>query len=190
MEQLNNGYASCYYLTKDGKIYNSSTKKFLKADDRHSFRLKTEEEKYKRVTLKELYKLVYNDIYCEDSIEDLEGEVWQPIEDTNNMYYVSNKGRVKSRAAYKAILLKPTLTAKGYYRVDISYEGQRQSKFIHRLVAAAFLMPPKSIDYHLHHKDYNKLNNEAANLEWLSVQQHTQIHQKRREQEKNATVSN
>lgn len=190
MKQLNNGYASCYYLTREGQIYNSSTKKYLKADSKHSFRLKTEEEKYKRVTLRELYKLVYDEWYCKDTIENLENEEWKEVEDTNKLYWISSKGRIKSYAAYEAILLKPTITANGYCRVDISYQGQRQSKLVHRLVAAAFLMPPKSIEEALHHKDYNKLNNAADNLQWLNPREHAKIHQERREQEKNATVSN
>lgn len=191
MKQLNNGYASCYYLTREGQIYNSSTKKYLKADSKHSFRLKTEAEKYKRVTLRELYKLVYNELYCEDTIENLENEEWKPIEDTNNIYWCSSKGRIKSKAGYKAILLKPTITAKGYCRVDIVYEGQRQSKLVHRLVAAAFLMPPKSIEEALHHKDYNKQNNAADNLQWLNAREHAKIHAAaRKEQKENATVSN
>lgn len=190
MQQVNNGFASCYYLTEAGEVYNSSLQRYLKSDSKHTFRLKTEEGQYKRVTLRELYKLVFGEWYCNDSIEDLEGEQWKEIEDTNGMYSISSKGRIKSRAAYNAILLKPTLTKYGYYRVDICYQGQRQSKLVHRLVAAAFLMQPKSIDYHLHHKDFNKLNNEAANLEWLSVQEHAKKHQERRELEKNGTVSN
>ena len=46
------------------------------------------------------------------------------------------------------------------------------SKLIHRLVAAAFLPLPDNIDYQLHHKDFNSLNNSADNLEWLSVSEH------------------
>ena len=73
--------------------------------------------------LKTLYKLVYNEIYCFDDIENLSGEQWKLIDNTNGIYYISNKGRVKSKAGYKARLLKPSITSHGYYRLDIMIDG-------------------------------------------------------------------
>jgi hypothetical protein len=59
-------------------------------------------------------------------------------------------------------------------------DGTRQSKLVHRLVAAAFLPFPKSLDMQLHHKDFNKHNNAASNLEWLAATAHKKIHQEQR----------
>lgn len=185
MKQINNGFLPYYYLTIEGKVYNDNTKKYLKEDIRHCVSLQTIEHKSKKKTIKELYKLIYNKNYCIDNIEDLKGEVWKEIEGGNGLYLISNYSRVKSLIGYNARILKPTITNRGYCRLDLILEGQRQSKLLHRLVAAAFLMPPKHIDYQLHHKDFNKLNNTAANLEWLSVQQHAKKHTERREQLKN-----
>lgn len=190
MQQVNNGYCSCYYLTEDGRLYDAAAGRYKEPTKDNRFILKTEDNKTKKIALRSLYKLVYNRPYSKDNIENLDNEVWQEIENTNGVYYVSNLGRVKSYAAYEAKLLKPTITTKGYQRLDIIQEGQRATKFVHRLVAAAFLLPPKSIDMQLHHKDFNKSNNAAANLEWLTVKQHTRKHLEQREKIKDAAEQN
>lgn len=187
MQQINNGFCSCYYLTEEGKLYDAAAGRYKKPTKDDRFILKTEDNKTKKIALRSLYKLVFNKPYCKDNIKDLDNEIWQEIENTNGVYYVSNLGRVKSYAAKEAKILRATISEKGYYRLDIIQEGQRATKFVHRLVAAAFLLPPKSIDMQLHHKDFNKDNNAAANLEWLTVQQHTKKHIEQREKIKNAT---
>lgn len=72
--------------------------------------------------------------------------------------------------------MKPYLTAKGYERVDIVIDNMRVSKLVHRLTASAFLPVPNGIDMVLHHKDNNKRNNSASNLEWLTHKQHIEKH--------------
>jgi hypothetical protein len=181
MKQILNDFDDCYWLTEEGKIYNKLEDSFIKIDNRHSFRLKTIEGKYKRLTLKALYRLVYNKEYCLDNILNLEGEEWKAIENTNNLYWISNKGRCKSYKYYEARILKPNIL-NGYERVDIIMsDGSRSSKLISRLVAAAFLLLPVSIDMELHHIDCNMLNNDASNLVWLTKQEHHKVHRKMQE---------
>lgn len=116
MQPINNGYADYYFLTTDGKIYNSKTKKYLSADHKHTFKL-LHKSGQKRISLKALYKLVYGKVFCIDNIESLENEIWKEIENTDGYYYISNYGRVKSLYKYEATLLKPTITASGYERL-------------------------------------------------------------------------
>lgn len=189
MKQIGNGYCSYYYLTKDGRIYNETTKEYKERTKNNCFVLKTEEGTSKKIALKTLYKLVYDDNYCDDNIIDIEGEEWKVISNTNNLYFVSNKGRVKSKQGYKAIILKPNITPNGYYRVDIVQEGKRISRFIHRLVASAFLEMPQSIDMHLHHKDCNKTNNNIDNIEWLTIEEHIKKHKEKRKESINDNTS-
>lgn len=187
MKQLKNGYDERYYLTKDGKLYNSTTKKYVKANVKHSYKIKTVGNSYKNISLKSLYRLVYNEEYCIDNIVDIEGEHWSAIEGTGNMYFVSDKGRVKSYKGYEAILLNQYKTSSGYNRVDIFQEGSRRSWLVHRLVGITFLPMPESMDHQLHHKDFNKNNCSADNLEWLRPAEHSEIHKQRREMKRSGS---
>lgn len=189
MQKINNGYCSYYYLTEDGRIYNAATKQYKAANSEHRFLLNREDGSRRKIALKPLYKMVYGKPYCKDSIESLDNEEWKEIDNTEGIYYISSLGRVKSYSGYEAIILKPTVTPKGYHRLDIIQEGQRATKFVHRLVAAAYLQPPKNIDMQLHHKDFNKSNNAVNNIEWLTVAEHNKKHLERREQLKNETIT-
>lgn len=177
MKQINNGFDERYYLTKGGEVYDSTRDKYKKADKQHVFKLRTVEGKYKKISLRPLYKLVYDEIYVIDNTEDLEGEEWKAIDRTDNIYWISDKGRVKSYASYEAKILKPYIN-NGYERVDIYQDGSRSTKSVNRLVAAAFLLPPKYIDMQLHHKNRNRADNRKENLVWLTAAEHREIHRK------------
>lgn len=183
MKQINNGYEEYYYLLEDGTIYNADTDKLLKPDSKHLYKLKAKDKSYKKVSIRTLYKTLYNRPFSKDEIKNLDNEQWKEITGTDGYYYVSNKGRVKSLQGYEAIILKPYSNQHGYERVDIIEEGQRQSKLVHRLVAAAWLPAPQNIDYQLHHKDFNKSNNAADNLEFLSAAAHAKKHIEERSKE-------
>ena len=184
MQQINNGFEACYMLEQDGRVYNAATKNYLKCDSKHCYTLKKTEGKNKRVSLKTMYKIVYNKIYCIDTIENItEQEEWREIPNTDGTYLASSEGRIKSLAGYEALILKPYITAAGYHKVHIVVEGQRSCKLVSRLVAAAFLLPPASIDMQLHHKN-GKDDNRAASLVWVTPAEHRAIHAAQREQEK------
>lgn len=179
MKQINNGFAEWYYLLEDGTIYNAKTDQIIQPTDEHAFILRTIDDHRKKVSLKPLYKLVYNKNYCKDDIVNLDNEQWKEIEDTDNFYYVSNKGRIKSLKGYQSRLLKPFYNKCGYARVDVIENGRRETRLLHRLVAAAFLPYPKSLKMQLHHKDFDKTNNAADNLIWLSAADHYKLHAER-----------
>lgn len=176
MQQIRNGFAGNYFIDENGTVRNILTGRILKQDKKHSYRLQTVTGQFVRVPLKRLYKLVFDNVYCKDEIISLENEQWKEIEGTEGNYFISNLGRVKSYMKYEAIIMQPTITAAGYERLQIKQEGLIINKFVHRLVAAAFLPAPQSIDYQLHHKDFNKRNNNAENLIWLSAAEHAKIH--------------
>lgn len=104
--------------------------------------IRTADNKRKKISLKTLYKLVFNKPFSIDNIDNLKEEQWKEIDGTEGLYYISNKGRVKSLQGYETIILKPFANKAGYLRVDIIEGGKRRTKLIHRLVAAAFLPFP------------------------------------------------
>lgn len=179
LKQINNGYEEYYYLKEDGTVFNAKTGRVLKPNEKHLFKLKQKEKGYKKISLKTLYKEVYGKPFCYDNIENLEDEEWKEIDNTFGQYLVSNMGRVKSLKNYNAIILKPYKNQYGYQRVDIIENGKRQSKLVHKLTAAAWLPMPEKIDYHLHHKDFDKTNNAANNLEFLPASDHVKKHAER-----------
>lgn len=92
-------------------------------------------------------------------------EEWKTIKYATN-YEVSNLGNIRHKG--KAKPLKPYISANGYYRVClITNEKQVKHKFVHRLVAETFIPNPLNKS-DVNHKDYNKLNNNLTNLEWMT----------------------
>ena len=55
----------------------------------------------------------------------------------------------------------------GYLTVDLSKECKITTTLVHRLVADAFIPNPNGLRY-VNHKDSNRQNNNANNLEWVT----------------------
>lgn len=147
--------------------------------DKHTYKLKTTEGKTKSISLKTLYKMVYNKVFCIDNISNENGEIWREIENTEQRYFVSNKGRIKSYCKYEATILKPAVTQKGYERLQIVQDGITFNKFVHILVATAFpedCGKPKDPTYQVHHINGNGQDNRSENLKWISEIEHIKIH--------------
>lgn len=92
-------------------------------------------------------------------------EIWKPIEGFDN-YQVSNWGRVKSLWFGKERILKPTKIGKGYLAVCL-YKGRSQhcKKYVHHLVASAFLENPHNLSC-INHINEVKTDNRSENLEY------------------------
>ena len=56
-------------------------------------------------------------------------------------------------------------------------EENRKTMFVHQLVAKAFLEPLKGATS-VNHKDKNRVNNNANNLQWMTIEENTSIAQK------------
>lgn len=96
-------------------------------------------------------------------------EIWEPVRGFEGLYSVSNRGRLKS---YKmnphGKVLKLTNKKGDYLRVVLQGIGKaRKSISVHRLVAEHFLPNPDGLP-EVNHKDGNRQNNEAENLEWVT----------------------
>lgn len=93
-------------------------------------------------------------------------EIWKAITDYENLYEVSNIGRVKNIRTGR--ILKPGIDRYGYYNVGLCKNGKQKTKNVHRLVAQEFLPNPDNLPC-VNHKDENKLNNRVDNIEWCTV---------------------
>ena len=92
-------------------------------------------------------------------------EIWCPIKGFENIYEVSDQGRVRSLKFGKERILKPALTTQGYLIVGLCKNGEIKQCLVHRLVALAFIPNPDNLP-EVNHKDENKENNSVQNLEW------------------------
>lgn len=101
-------------------------------------------------------------------------ERWLPVIGYEGFYEVSDLGRVKAVARtrpdgrhYREKFLS-TFTLSGYIGVSL-YRGKKGGpKHVHRLVAEAFLGPCPADKHQVNHKDGNKQNPRATNLEWVT----------------------
>lgn len=111
-------------------------------------------------------------------------EIWKPIAGFSGLYEVSSLGNVRSndrevghrwggKAIKRGKLLKPRKDKDGYLFVTLCAGGISIGSKVHRLVAEHFL-PPSDLN-EVNHKDFNKANNAAENLE-RSTRKANQVH--------------
>lgn len=100
----------------------------------------------------------------------MQEEIWLPVKDFEDLYEVSDLGRVRRDWHGKYKYLKPGITD-GYAQVMLSRNGIQRGRKVHHLVQEAF----QGIDfealpkgYETHHKDEIRDNNRSDNLEILS----------------------
>ena len=94
-------------------------------------------------------------------------EQWQPIRGTKGLILVSDEGRVRSLLSGNCRLLKTQMDTKGYHRFSVTIDGEKHTYKLHREVAKAFIPNPNDLPQ-VNHRDGNKSNNCADNLEWCT----------------------
>lgn len=87
------------------------------------------------------------------------------IKGYEGLYSIDENGNVWGYKRKK--YLKQQKDSSGYYQVVLCKNGTEKRCLIHRLVAETFLQKEKGKNF-VNHKDENKTNNNAANLEWCT----------------------
>lgn len=95
-------------------------------------------------------------------------EIWKEVFDYEGLYWVSNKGRVKSKRKLRKISTKKD----GYLYVSLSKKGIVKTFLVHRLVAITFIQKTHK-KTEVNHIDGDKTNNHVSNLEWVTSSENT-----------------
>lgn len=110
-------------------------------------------------------------------------EIWKDIQGYEDIYQVSNLGKVKSKdfyrngksgylKKYKGKILKGHINNLGYVCFDLYKDGFRKNIKGHILVALHFVDGYQE-GLWVNHKDGNKQNNEYKNLEWCTPKENS-----------------
>lgn len=92
----------------------------------------------------------------------------RPIPGFEDVYSVTIDGRIWSHRN-GGRWLKPIKHSAGYLTVNLYLDQQCIRMLTHRAVAMAWLPPPRRDQVEVNHKDGNKTNTHAENLEWVTV---------------------
>lgn len=106
-------------------------------------------------------------------------ELWKPIKNYEDIYEVSDRGRVRTvknkktssslhgERVWKQRVLKLKTDKNGYKRVTLYKNRSPKYFLVHRLVAEAFIPEVEGKEL-INHIDCNPSNNYVSNLEWCN----------------------
>ena len=111
------------------------------------------------------------------SKEDLENEVWLPVQGYEGLYEVSNMGRLMTLRKFhktghtghwREAKLMSLSYAGNYVTIDLRPKKIGREISMHRLVALHFIPNPENKPQ-VNHKKGNKFDNRATELEWSTI---------------------
>ena len=102
------------------------------------------------------------------------------VKDYEGLYSVTKDGRVIAHERkiamprngfriYKERVLKCSILKSGYVKVALYKNGIKKEELVHRLICSAFHSFKSGMQ--VNHKDGNRQNNDAENLEWVTASQ-------------------
>lgn len=88
---------------------------------------------------------------------------WVELEGYENLYWISPTGLIRNHK----LIRKYQMINSGYWSINLTKDGYSRRFTVHRLVAKHFVDNPEGKPF-VNHKDGNRLNNNANNLEWVT----------------------
>jgi len=182
------GYEGLYKINNFGKIINN------KGNEKQKFKRKCANNSSWCIALNKNSKtrsfkidsLLYSHFNIDnEEIETINNEIWKDIKDFENIYQISNTGRIKSLDRYilqshdDGILYQRFMKGKllslkrnngnGYLNVQLREGNGSEMKnfYIHILVSQHFIDNPEN-KLTVNHKNGIKNDNRAENLEWAT----------------------
>lgn len=167
------GLESRYEISNTGDVRSLATGKLLakRVIGNHESVLLYDGAKHKGYTIAKLLQSHFGiQRKVTSQVTDLEGEEWREIPDFEGLYWISNKGRIKSRNAGvrdKEMLVKLTDHPKGGYSVSLHRNNKKYTYSLHRLLGEVFIPNPlnKPMVIHL---NGDKKDPRLENLAWVN----------------------
>lgn len=115
---------------------------------------------------------------------EIDGETWKDIPDFDG-YQISDLGRLRccrdnhGRITGIYRIIRPSVDKEGYFYMSMSKMAdtpkKQYRKRVNRLVAEAFIGPSPQPNMVVDHKDDNKQNNRASNLQWKTFAENSTL---------------
>ena len=110
-------------------------------------------------------------------------EEWKSLDGYEKQYEISNLGNIfslerevlmfgKIPRTLESQKIKTRPQYKGYLRFCVWKNNKKETIYVHRAVAIAFIPNPKNLEI-VNHKDLNKENNNVFNLEWVNYKENS-----------------
>ena len=93
-------------------------------------------------------------------------EYWKEVP-RFKVYEASNMGQIRNRFTNKYMT---AFENGGYYQLHLYKDKKRYPVKLHRIIAETFIANPENKE-HVNHKNKDKSDNRAENLEWMTVQE-------------------
>jgi hypothetical protein len=90
---------------------------------------------------------------------------WSDYPEFPEHYQITEAGTIRNKNTRK--IIKPSKSGNKRPKVYLSVDGERKPRYVHRMVAIAFIPNPDNLP-EVNHIDGNRYNYKKSNLEWCT----------------------